>query len=425
MLFGVGVALMACAAQALVIVNETINQAENGFAFLTKFNFDTSGKGKLEIKQLTVASGELASTQLALFYDDEWFKVYGNASMSCGDKVAAARKTIAMSDILRVMATAQFNGSWEIEVNDANKPYLWFIVATNCAQNKVTGFEWSAELTQFQQGIYHQVSYDRQTLFFMFLFFGVVWFVGLAVNIYSTVALMRKGAFHPIVRLFTATVVLFELSLLCQFVHHASFATDGIGLRGVEAFGRFLDMFSDVVFTLLVLLLAQGWAVSRQSIEHRILMLIGSLLYLVLDIVLMFCMYFATDPASTSFMYLTPPGILVLVLRIFVLAAFVWLVVRSIIAETDPDKKRFYVMLGCIYSLYFVSLPVIALLSAALPVWYSYLATEWVYTLAKTFSYGAMLIMLLPKFAENYFSITQPSQLSIASAGGKADFQKL
>lgn len=370
----------------------------------------------MRIFNLTVAASEVASTELVLYYDDEWYPLYRNSSMSCTDKVSNARKTVPMSDILAVMATQQFNGSWIIQVSDTQKAHIWFLVVANCLQSKVTGFAWSAELTQGQTGIWHQVSFDRQTLYFMYLFFGLVWLVGLALNVYSSVTLARRGAFHPIVRLFTTAIVIFELSLVTQFIHHAVFVGNGIGLPALEGFGIFCDMLSDVVFVLLLLLLAQGWAVSRQSIDHRLPMLIGAVVYVVLDVVLVLCMYFATDPASTSYIYLSVPGILVLVLRVFVLAAFVVLVVRSIIAESDASKKRFFVMLGGIYSLYLISLPLIALLSATLPHAYMYVTTMWIYTLSKTVSYGALLVMLLPKYAEHYFSISQPSLLSSASA---------
>lgn len=363
-----------------------------------------------------MAASEVASSELVLYYDDEWYPLYRNSSMSCADKVSNARKTVPVSDILAVMATQQFNGSWIIQVSDSSQAHIWFIVIANCQQAKVTGFSWSAELTQGQTGLYHQVSFDRQTLYFMYLFFGLVWLVGLALNVYSSVTLARRGAFHPIVRLFTTAIVIYELSLITQFIHHAVFAGNGIGLPPLEGFGIFCDMLSDVVFVLLLLLLAQGWAVSRQSIDHRLPMLVGAVVFVLLDIVLVLCMYYATDPASTAFVYLSVPGILALVVRVAVLAAFIALVVRSIIAESDPAKKRFFVMLGGIYSLYLVSLPLIALLSATLPAAYMYITTMWIYTLSKTISYGALLIMLLPKYAEHYFSISQPSLLSSTSS---------
>jgi hypothetical protein len=381
---------------------------------------------------------QLETAELVLFYDEEWLPIYQNTSMSCCDKVQHARITIPFKSIVNVMKTTQFNGSWEIQVSDSAHAHIWYVVAANCplnvsseqccscdpsqsgcdckyTQGLVTDFWWSGELTQFQTGLYHQVTYDRQTLWYLYLLFSIIWFFGLVVNIYSSVALARRGAFHPIVRLFTATLVLFELSLITQFVHHANYANNGIGLPGLEGFGLFLDLVSDIVFMLLLVLLAQGWAVSRQGIEHRALMLGGSLLFLVLDIVLMFCMYFAVNPASTQFIFVTPPGILLLVLRVAILCAFIVLIVRSTMSETDGDKKKFYMVLGIVYTIYFVSLPVIALISAAIPVWISYKITMWFYTFIKTGAYGAMLVLLLPNMAEKYFAISQPSLLIASS----------
>jgi hypothetical protein len=456
------------------IVNQSIDN-HDGFAFMTKFNFDTSGsfliyeklnsslvasnnqssadrtnrigKGVFSIDQLHVNPNQMDTAELALFYDDEWFPIYSNSSMTCCDKVQHARITIPFKSIAQVMQTSQFNGSWEIKVSDSERAHIWWIVAANCpvnvssaqcctcdpaqrgcdcqyTQGNVTDFWWSGSLTQAQKGIYHQVTYDRQTLFFLYLFFGIVWLVGLAVNVYSSVALARRGAFHPIVRLFTATIVVFECSLITQFIHHAVYAQNGIGLPGLEGFGLFLDLVSDIIFMLLLVLLAQGWAVSRQGIEHRFAMLGGALLFLVLDIILMFCMYFAISPASTAFLFVTAPGIMLLVLRIAILAAFIVLSVRSAMTELDATKKRFYVTLGGVYSVYFVSLPVVALISAVLPAYISYKITMWIYTFIKTGAFGTMLYLLLPSKAEKYFSITQQSLL-ISAASTKSGYSTL
>lgn len=447
-------------------MNETINNYD-GFAFMTKFNFDTSGKssnpfnhfipiiypiinnsvlflsksgrGEFSIDHLHVNPNQLDTAELVLFYDEEWLPIYDNTTMTCCEKVQHARITIPFKSIADVMATSQFNGSWKIQVSDSARAHIWWIFAANCpvnvssmqcctcdpakhgcdcqySQGNVTDFWWGGSLTQAETGLYHQVTYDRQTLFYLYLFFGIVWLFGLAVNIYSSVVLARRGAFHPIVRLFTATIVVFEFSLITQFIHHASYAKNGIGLPGLEGFGLFLDLVSDIIFMLLLVLLAQGWAVSRQGIEHRLAMLGGALLFLVLDIILMFCMYFAVSPMSTAFLFVTAPGIMLLVLRIAILAAFIVLIVRSATAELDPTKKRFYITLGGVYSVYFVSLPVIALISAVLPPYISYKITMWLYAFVKTGAFGAMLLLLMPATAEKYFAISQPSLLIASSA---------
>merc|ERR1712146_314535 len=133
----------------------------------------------------------------------------------------------------------------------------------------------------------------------------------------------------------------------------------GIGLPALRGIGLFLDMLSDVVFMVMLILLAQGWAISTHHIEHRLPMLIFAVLFVVLDAILMLVMNYAIDPARNVFMYVTVPGMFVLFLRLMVLAAFAALIIRSIQNEGNSDKRRFFVLLGSIYSLYLVSLPII------------------------------------------------------------------
>lgn len=168
----------------------------------------------------------------------------------------------------------------------------------------------------------------------------------------------------------------------------ASYAGDGIGLPFVDGLGQFLDYTSDIVFMLLLVLLAQGWAVSRQTIDHRAIMLGGAAVLFVLYIVLMLVMRYAIDPARSVYEFATVPGILILLLRSVRKAAlcstyrvgalqaigvaFAFLLVRTIRGESDPDKNHFYKMLLCFYVFYFASLPLIAALSSIFEIWYSY-----------------------------------------------------
>jgi hypothetical protein len=383
------------------------------------------------------------TAELALFYDDEWFPIYNNASLTCCEKVQHARITIPFKSILDVMQTSQFNGSWQIQVSDSVRPHIWWIVAANCpinvtsgqccacdpakhgcdcqySQGNITDFWWGGALLQNETGLYHQVSADRQTLFFLYLLFGIGWLCGLAVNIYSSVALARRGSFHPIVRLFTATIVVFECSLVAQFIHHASYAHNGIGLPGLEGFGLFLDLVSDIIFMLLLVLLAQGWAVSRQGIDHRFAMLGGALLFLVLDIILMFCMYFAVSPASTVFLFVTVPGIMLLVLRVAILCGVhcADCALGNVRDSTATKKKLLRGAGRRLLGLLCLAAGGGAHLGRAASVGDLHVVQNHNVVLhvhAKTGAYGAMLVLLLPNMAEKYFAISQPSLLIASS----------
>ena len=255
------------------------------------------------------------------------------------------------------------------------------------------------------------MTFDRQTLYYLFLLFGLVWSAGLAYNLYNSMVLSRRGVFHPIVQLFTATIVMFVAALWLQWVHRAVYAGNGIGVPAIDLLGKAFDMLSDVVFMVLLLLLAQGWAVSQQQIEHRLPVLGSAAALIVFDVILMLCMEYAINPAKNVFMYVTVPGIMLLLVRGAALLAFIVLVVRSIKNEPNADKRRFYVLLGSVFSLYFVSLPVIALLSATFPITYSYKIVMWLYTFSKTAAFAVMLVLLSPDKAETYFALSQPSLL--------------
>lgn len=130
--------------QLAQITNQTVNQPDDGFALLTQFKYEV-GVGELRITALTVGPTETPTTQLAVFYDGEWANVSANSS--CAAKVAQARKVWPVQDIIDVMQTPVYNGTWLLMVSDRFAAHTWFVVAANCAQGKLTSFQWSAVLT--------------------------------------------------------------------------------------------------------------------------------------------------------------------------------------------------------------------------------------------------------------------------------------
>lgn len=55
------------------------------------------------------------------------------------------------------------------------------------------------------------------------------------------------------------TIILQSVALLCDLAHQVKFSEDGRGLMFLEVMGTILDMVSESIMTLLVLMLANGW----------------------------------------------------------------------------------------------------------------------------------------------------------------------
>lgn len=108
-----------------------------------------------------------------------------------------------------------------------------------------------------------QYPYDQQNLLEMYLIFMLVYIVLLPMQIYA-VRLQK----HPVTRLFTLSLLSEFVSLALITAHLIRYAANGVGEPNMQAAGDVLDILSRTTFMLILLLLAKGWAVTRQQISR-------------------------------------------------------------------------------------------------------------------------------------------------------------
>ncbi len=77
---------------------------------------------------------------------------------------------------------------------------------------------------------------------------------------------------HPITRLLAAGLVAEFSALAATSLHFGIFAANGIGAPGLSVIGEILEIFSESMFMLLLLLLAMGWSVTRQELTCKYLL---------------------------------------------------------------------------------------------------------------------------------------------------------
>lgn len=109
----------------------------------------------------------------------------------------------------------------------------------------------------------YQYSYDQQNLLEMYLVFLLVYIVLLPMQIYA----VRRQK-HPVTKLFTLSLLSEFVSLALITAHLIHYAANGVGEPRLQAAGDVLDILSRTSFMLILLLLAKGWAVTRQQISR-------------------------------------------------------------------------------------------------------------------------------------------------------------
>jgi len=192
---------------------------------------------------------------------------------------------------------------------------------------------------------------------------------------------------------------------LCIFIHLAVFANDGFGVAALNRIGDVLQAMAEILLTVLVLAMAQGWGISSLTFRDpnaiKAAVLVVTLAYLVL----LFWRIAGESPESTLYYYESVPGALALTLRCLLCIYFVISLRLTFREESNPKTRNFYMTFGALYGFWFLVLIFIVLIGAATPPVYRERTVD-VMTCMQGFLAGAVLaVFFSPWLAGRLFDI--------------------
>jgi len=313
--------------------------SNQNWLFLSKFCFDTEGLGNLTWKINLISSKEIA----LYFYDDvpqSWPETYEHKdSLTCQQKTERA-----IGNQLIINETLQYE-----EFIDLIRPHFWFVAIADC-NSKNLEFYYEIEFINGGGPWSRQFSFDEQGVPQMYLVFWLVFTLGFAIHLRGVWTLHKGAAFHPIVQLLTLSIGIETISTFCFFIHFMVYKSDGIGSPGLRGLGEILGMVSQLIFMLLLVLLAKGWAISNREVSQKTV-LIGMISVVLFSYITMFIWdNVARDPASTLYIYESAPGFIILVLRILILLYFLFCLKQTLSSEENSEKRKFYFFFWwCVY----------------------------------------------------------------------------
>ena len=262
---------------------------------------------------------------------------------------------------------------------------------------------------------------DEQGLLATYLVFFLTFVVDSTLHSWGLIKMWRQDALHPIVKLLTSSILLQCVSIFCEFVHLAIYSGNGVGAPVMDGISQVLDMVSQLFFMLLLILISKGWTISSPRLTDRRALFIILAVFLFSYVALFIWKEAATDSASTSYVYESPPGIILLVMRTLTLGWFLYCLHLTFTHETHPDKRRFYIVFGSLYSLWFIGLPVIVGVAAVLDAWVRMKIVMAIYLAFNMAAVSGLGWLLWPSRAHEYFRITAPDLL----AGGSGSYDQL
>eukprot|EP00761_Pharyngomonas_kirbyi_P012653 gb/GECH01012680.1/.p1 GENE.gb/GECH01012680.1/~~gb/GECH01012680.1/.p1 ORF type:complete len:424 (+),score=49.73 gb/GECH01012680.1/:1-1272(+) len=375
---------------------------KSGWLFVTKFCFDsTSPKspGRLHWK----AKGDLDGVSVA-FYDDQDFS-FPSLRDEISDLPCEAKINSTYAKTVKPLSD---NPEYEEHI-DEHYTRFWYIALSMCNKEKTQDFEMLLHFENPGSWWSREFSADKQGVLELYLTFLILYIIVGAVYGYGLFVLWRRSSLHLIVKLFAVTLYLYIIGVFLLWVHYTKYASDGFGVYGLEGLGIVFKTASELLLITLLLLMASGWTISTTELQFKRIFIgvIGTLV--ALYVILFIWAEIGVSPESTIYVYDTPPGITLAVLRFPLLGFFIYLCIRSYLKEMETMKKRFYIVFASAYSVWFLILPFIVFLAYAFDPWNRYIAIESISMVFYFISLVSMCVLLWPKLADKLFVIRPPT----------------
>ncbi|KAI5736953.1 hypothetical protein M8J76_008819 [Diaphorina citri] len=315
------------------------------------------------------------------------------------------------SQPLSVVKGSQFT----FRVEDNAQPRFWYVSLVACYLN-TSSCKWqylNQEMNidydiwlvngnpnhSTHNPLVYQFSFDKQNTAQMYFLFFIVYCLLLPVQLYA-VAHQR----HPVTKLFTASLILEVVGIAFNLLDVLKYAYDGVGYSNLSCLGDILDILSRTTFMLLLILLAKGWAVTRIELSWKpFSILLIWFIYGIVHILLYVWNKTEVDIIEDIDEYQTWPGWLILILRTFISGWFLTELRTTMLYEHNAQKLNFFLHFGASALVWFIYLPIIALVALQLSALWRFKLLLGITYSADCLAYCMMTHLLWPTRSEQYF----------------------
>lgn len=244
----------------------------------------------------------------------------------------------------------------------------------------------------------YQYSYDEQDVYSFYLVLLLIFTILVPLQTYANT---RQR--HPITRLLTFGLATEFVALLATNVHHSIFSFNGLGIPWLATIGEIGQIFSQSLFMMLLLLLAMGWAVTRQELKCKMLIFTIWLTYSIVHCLLFIWKKVEVDVVEDIEEYQTVPGVIILILRIVAMITFLVSLRETMLHEHNVERLNFFLHFGAATLVWFIYLPLMAIVALQISaLWRTKFILGITYS-ADTFAYIVLIHLLWPSRKEQYF----------------------
>jgi hypothetical protein len=190
--------------------------------------------------------------------------------------------------------------------------------------------------------------------------------------LFQIYAVMKQRHRNLLVFLFTTSLIMHSLSFFFSTIHKIVFAHDGVGYKTLGVIADVIRICSLALFILFVLIIAKGWPITRAEITAKPLLVAAWLIYIVLELILFIWTKRSLDVVNEIDEFHTVPGWLNLIFRVLLMLWFLCELRATMMLEQNQLRLRFYLHFGAGIMVWFVHLPIVAIIGLQISLMWRY-----------------------------------------------------
>nr|XP_049707431.1 transmembrane protein 145 [Helicoverpa armigera] len=300
----------------------------------------------------------------------------------------------------------------------------WFIAISNCDSNKGLDVRYRFLMTNGPDGdFWHEhFSADEFYVLPVLLAYTFAYVIVMIAVVMCSVELKSRHLLHSTYKLFLMSIVSQHSGVMLQSLAYIRYAANGFGSDNAKIVGQFFCGLSEMTFLLLLVLMAKGYTITRGRLKvgFTVKLTVFMCCYAVTYIVLFVYQAKAFDPGEVLYLYESPAGYGLIVLRILAWCMFAYSTFFTV--RKYPEKNMFYCPFFICGTLWFYAGPLFILTANTyIDKW----VRESVVTavlLFITFSGHIMFLLLtLPVFANKNFPYhVRTTQIGVMEVTGNS-----
>ncbi|XP_046142437.1 transmembrane protein 145-like isoform X1 [Osmia bicornis bicornis] len=339
------------------------------WAFLARFCFLTEqGTFRYEFE----LGGDEKNLKLLLYYDapDQWPSVYPS-NKTCIEKEALLWDGIGQIVPLSLSTSEQSGCVQEDTITRcssyrrfrSSRPRWWFIALADCSSKNGLNVSYWISLTNAPHGNFWKEHFSADEFYILpeLIIIACIYIVLVILSFYAAMQLRARRLLHVSYKLFMASLLCQLVGILFEIYSYINLGLRGTSTNNASLLGQLLEACSDILYTLLMLLLALGFTVTKSVLKPKQIRWLICFICLVSFCQLSLYIYQSDvfDPGLVLYIYESPPGYGLIILKLIAWIVFSLCCFKTV--RKMSTKLHFYGSLFSLGSTWFLCHPLTVL----------------------------------------------------------------